>query len=184
MWLFSIILLRIIGDDNLILCDSKYRFSFSLWDLMIAMNEKIYFKGFWLIGLGVGGGATCFREWDVKLIQLLISIVLHKLEAAAAGLKATLCKRPYKCTGWQPLLWRTELRNEVSTFFFLCLELKLPSWTAFPVIVCFQPHCSQMRGCVGAVRSLGISLNGRTCPHQVWEPCHSRDCAFVVAGLN
>lgn len=53
------ILLRIVGDDNLILCDSKYLLLFSLWDLIVVMNEKIYFKGFWLIGLGVEGGAIC-----------------------------------------------------------------------------------------------------------------------------
>lgn len=33
------ILLRITGDDNLILCDSKYLLLFSLWEVIVVMNE-------------------------------------------------------------------------------------------------------------------------------------------------
>lgn len=148
------------------------------------MNEKIYFKFFWLIGLGVGGGATSFREWDVKLIQLLISIVLHKLEAVAAGLKANLCKGPYKCTGLTaPALKSWPQKWGVHFFFFSVLSWSCPVrqpflwWYASSITVARLQESH-----AGAGRSLGISQNGRTCSDHVWEPCQSRNCAFVVAG--
>ena len=117
---------------------------------------------------------------------------LHKLGAVAAGTNTTLCKVLYKCTGTDSPCFE-ELTSETRCpLLFLYRELKLPSWAtrclpyghqvsnpAVPSL--HDPAFKDSYSCNDFQIALNILHSGRTCPHRVQEPCHSRGCAFVVA---
>lgn len=152
------------------------------------MNEEIYFKGFWLIGLGVGGGATCFREWDAKLIQLLISIC-----GCISSERWLRAWRPL-CAGCRtnvqgltaPAVRNWPQKKGVRLFCFSALGSQVPSLRSQ---VSGSPCCAQFCRTLHfrihtAVKSLNVLHSSRTCPQHAREPCQSRDGTFVVACLR
>lgn len=175
------------GDNSLILCDSECLLLFSLWDLIISMNEKIYFKGFWLIGLGVGGGATYFTERDAKLIQLLINIggcispeqqLLAWRPLCARGCMDVQGPKDRALKSW-PQKEGVQLFCSF-TFSMIFLVWNLDAFTMISrsahstiyMVLHLRIHI--------AAGSPNISYFGWTCSCHAQEPRHPGGCAFVA----